>query len=230
MNSTRSALTLGVGLLLGSAIACSSLPPPRAVYRDLSTAVELRADPQAGLGHSHPVTITPEQMTRILSGVRVQKRGDPILSAVTGQPEVVPAFSAAEVQALAPHLSHALAMASPQELVTFYRRYSDASLGLGITSGGLFVQDHALYLILANYRNRPSDVMSQAVTYEVDPVDDPLLSLKAMSFSVSFSPPEAGSQPALRERWRYVDPGKVVVVDLERLQRQPEPVSSLPSR
>jgi len=72
--------------------------------------------------------------------------------------------------------------------------------------------------------------MSQAVTYEVDPVDDPLLSLKAMSFSVSFSPPEAVSQPASQERWRYIDPGKVVVVDLEQLRRQPEPVSSLPGR
>jgi hypothetical protein len=101
MSSLRSALTLGVMLLPECALACRSLAPPRPVYRDLSTTVELRVDPQAGPGHSHPVTITPEQMARILSGVRVQKRQDPLLSVVTGQPEVMPAFSRAEVQPLA---------------------------------------------------------------------------------------------------------------------------------
>ena len=169
-------------------------------------------------------------MTTLLRGIRVQNRPDPILGLVTGRPETMTAFSSNEIDVLAPQLSDALASAGPRELVTFYRRVSDAGIGLGVTSGGLFVQDHYLYFVLANYRNRPADVMSQAVTYEIDPSDDPLLSLRAMSFAVSFTPPEAVAGSESKERWRYVDPGKLIVVDLQRLPDHIPPLSQAPAR
>ncbi len=230
MKCFRAMAASAAGLMAGSLMSCNSvqLPPPRPVYKDAMTVVELRSDPRAGdPGHSHPFRLPPERLMAVLSGIHVQMRGDPIISLITGKPEPVPAFSREEVLALAPALSQALETASPGELVTFYRRVSDRTLGLGFTSGGLFVEHQALCFILANHRNRPSDAMShtQAITYEIDPVDDPLFSMRAMSFAVSFSPPEAVMPKALRPRWDYVDEGKVVVVDLERLPFQP---NSLP--
>ncbi len=231
MSRIWSPFTLGSVLLGIVLVGCESLPPPRTVYQDPLTAIQLRVDRQAGQGHHHPATIPAAQMARILDGIRVQKRGDPILSLVTGQPEIVPAFSSAEIQTLAAPLSHALTMASPQELVTFYRRYSDTNVGLAVTSGGLFVQDQHVYIILANARNRPADVMghSQAFAHEIDPVDDPLLSLKPGGFAVRFTPAEAVAQDSSRRDLSYPDPGKVLVIDLDRLTASNGPTSS-PSR
>ena len=61
--------------------------------------------------------------------------------------------------------------------------------------------------------------MGQAVSYEVDPVDDPLFSLRAMSFGVTFVPAEAQVKQDPK-RLRYEDPGKVVILDLQRLKSQ----------
>lgn len=174
--------------------------------------------------------MTSGRIAQILFGIRVKKRGDPIIGIVTGQPEGLQAFSNAEVEALAPALSRALAVATPQEMVTFYRRYSDANLGLGVTSGGLFLEGHQLYFVLANFRNRPSDVLSQAVTYEFDPLTDPLMSLKAMSFAALFVPQEALLPSDVPLVWSYEDPGKFFVVDLDRLPPEPRVPSPAPSR
>jgi hypothetical protein len=218
------ATTLVTGLVLTGAVACTTLPPPRPVHRDALTAIELRTDPQLGDGHSHPATVTSAQMRAVLSGIRVQKRTDPVLSLVTGEAVAMPAFSPVEVDALAPRLGQALAMALPGEIVTFYRRYSDANVGLAVTSGGLFIRDHYVYFILANHRNRPADVMghSQAMVYEIDPSESPLFSLKALSFAVSFSP-EIAVEPHPRWPRQYVDPGKAIVLDLHWLDQKPKP-------
>lgn len=214
--------------MVGSLVACESLPPPRLVYQDPATQVQVRHDRLAGSGHSHPAVITAGRMAQILFGVRVRKRGDPVLSIMTGRPEEVQAFSNAEVEALAPALSKALAVASSQEIVTFYRRYSDAGLGLGVTSGGLFMEGHQLYFVLANFRNRPSDVQSQAIANEFDPVTDPLMSLRAMSFAALFVPAEALVPSEVPRVWSYEDPGKFLVVDLDRLPPEPSLTPSVP--
>lgn len=197
--------------------ACESLPQPRMAYQDEATQIQLRHDGQAGSGHSHPARVSADRMTQILQDLRVQKRGDPVFGIVTGNPEEVPAFSVSEIRTLAPALSKALAAASPQEIVTFYRRTSDQVSSVGVISGGLFLEGHQLYFVLANHRNRPSDVMSQAVSTEFDPTTDPLLSLKARSYAVKFRWPEALVPDDTPLVWRYVDPGKFMVIDLDRL-------------
>ena len=217
-------------LVAGSLMACESLPATRVVYQDQATSVQLRADPRAGSGHSHPAVMTSGRMAQILFGIRVKKRGDPIVSIVTGQPEDLQAFSNAEIATLAPALSRALAVAAPQEIVAFYRRYSDANLSLGVTSGGLFMEGHQLYFVLANFRNRPSDVQSQAIANEFDPVTDPLMSLRALSFAALFVPQEALLPSDVPLVWSYEDPGKFFVLDLDRLPPEPRASSPVPSR
>jgi len=216
-----------IWLLAIGLAGCESLPATRLVYQDQMTQVQVRNDRLAGSGHSHPAVVTAGRVAQILFGIRVKKRGDPIIGILTGQAEEVQAFSNQEVEALAPALSRALAIATPQEIITFYRRYSDAGQGLGVTSGGLFLEGHQLYFVLANFRNRPSDVLSQAVVYEFDPVNEPLMSLKAMSFAVHFVPADALVPSDTPLVWRYEDPGKFFVLDLDRLP--PEPRLTPPS-
>lgn len=210
---------IGVMYVSGGFSSCASGPPPRTVYQDSLTTVQLREEQRTEQSYSHPVSVTDAQMRELLSGIRVQKRGEIIMNIVTGEPDVVSAFQQGEVQALAPQLSQALGMATPKEIVTFYRRVSDGNIGLVVTSGGLFVSEQNVYFILANHRNRPSDVMGQAVSYEVDPVDDPLFSLRAMSFGVTFVPVDVQVKQDPK-RVRYEDPGKVVILDLQRLKSQ----------
>lgn len=223
-----SAVSAGV-LLIG--VGCNSLPPPRPVYQDQLTSIQLQVDVQAGVGHSHPASISPEHMAGILAGIRVQRLQDPVFRLVTGEKPVGPAFSAEEIRVMAPQLSRALALATPQEVVTFYRRFSNANVGLAVTSGGLFVRDGRLYLVLANHRALPSDLMRQVnPAYEIDPVDAPLMALRAGDFKLSFWPPETEVHlPDGQRGWNYPDPAKVLVVDLTLAQKR-APQSSHPQQ
>jgi hypothetical protein len=130
---------------------------------------------------------------------------------------------------LARHLSQALAEAKPEELVTFYRRVSTSTVGLAITSGGLFVHGQHLYVILANDRTLPSEGMSQSIVSEIDPVENPLLPISRTSFRVAFVPATSMVPEDERWPWPYIDPGRLVVIDLVQLAREMKlqaPISS----
>lgn len=220
-------LTLGFILAL---VGCSSSPPPRTLYQDPTTLIRLQVDERTPPVHSHPAQINADQITQVLRGVRVMARKGVVWSLVTGEPEATPAFSPREIQSLAPKLSGALAQAKPDELVTFYHRVSDANLGLGITSGGLFVEESRLYLVLANNRTLPSEGMNQNMVHEIDPIDSPLLPISRTSFRVAFSPATAAVPSDEWRSWGYMDPGRIVVIDLQQLARdiQSPPAADTP--
>ena len=156
-------------------------------------------------------------MARVLSGIRVVPRSGYISSLITGQPQANPAFSSSEIQILAPKLSRALAEATAQEVVTFYRRFTDASIGLGITSGGIFVQGSHLFVILANNRNLPTEGMNQNMVTDFDPIDSPLIPISRTSFRVEFTPAIAVVPPGQRQSWPYIDDGRILAIDLQQL-------------
>lgn len=210
-------LSCATAVMLSVQFGCSSPPPPRTSYQDPITSIRLYVDERADTGHSHPGKITADQMARVLSGIRVVPRTGFIGSLITGQPQANPAFSSSEIQILAPRLSRAMAEATPQELVTFYRRFSDASVGLAITSGGMFLQDNVLYLVLANNRNLPTEGMNQNMVTDFDPVDSPLIPISRTSFRVEFSPTTAIVPPDQRQSWPYIDEGRILALDLQQL-------------
>jgi hypothetical protein len=196
---------------------CSSPPPPRTSYQDPITSIRLYIDERAGAGHTHPGQVPSDEMARVLSGIRVVPRSGYISSLITGQPQASPAFSSSEIQILAPRLSRALAEATPQEFATFYRRFTDASIGLGITSGGMFVQGSHLFVILANYRNLPTEGMNQNMVTDFDPIDSPLIPISRTSFRVEFTPSTAIVPPGQRQPWPYIDNGRILAIDLQQL-------------
>jgi hypothetical protein len=210
--------------------ACAMGPAPVVIHDSRRAAVRVQFDPEAGPGHSHPASITPEQMAAILRGVWVTKQDVLGLGALLQDPEAKPAFSAAEIVTLAPYLSEALRKASPKDLVTFYLALADPNLGKLVTSGGLFVHESQLYLILANWRTPLSAGPFEGMAYELDSRDDPLLSIARYRFAVGFTLRKAwilhGQSKDSKVYDRYVDPAKLLVIDLKRLFEQTEP--SLP--
>lgn len=221
MSSRQSAVLLLAGIM--AVLSCVGSPPPRPLYQDRLTVIELRTDPQAGRGHSHPATMSLEQMARILAGIKVRKDRSVVHLLFTDEAETSRAFNSEEVAALTPLLVQALGSAQPGELVTFYRRFSNAASGLVYTTGGMFMRDGHLYIILANYRQSSAATMSIGnPAYEIDPVDDPLLSLRRGSYAVSFVPQEAEVHPVAGQwQWNYPDRGKIVVVDPALVVRSP---------
>jgi hypothetical protein len=156
-------------------------------------------------------------MARILSGLRVVPRSGYISSLISGQPQANPAFSSKEIQMLAPKLSRAFTEATPQELVTFYRRFTDASVGMAITSGGMFLQGNHLFVVLANNRNLPTEGMNQNMVTDFDPIDSPLIPISRTSFRVEFTPAIAVVPPGQRQSWPYIDDGRILAIDLHQL-------------
>ena len=205
-------------ILMAFLTGCAG-PPPRTIYQDPITSIRLYIDERAGAGHSHPGHVPADHMALVLSGVRVVPRSGYISSLITGQPQANPAFTAGEIQTLAPRLSRALSQATPQELVTFYRRFTDASIGLGITSGGMFVQDNHLFVILANHRNLPTEGMNQNMVTNFDPVDSPLIPISRSSFRIDFEPAAAVVPADRRPAWSYLDEGRILAINLQALVR-----------
>ncbi len=226
----RAWMVCAVGVVVSLIVGCTTAPPPRVVYQDSATAVRIQIDSKAGKGHSHPAQVSPDVIRHVLNGVRIQSRKSFVPSILTGEAPLVAAFSQEEQTFLAPHLSQALAEAKPEELVTFYRRVSTPVVGLAITSGGLFVHDRHLYVILANDRTLPAEGMSQSIVSEIDPVENPLLPISRTSFRATFVPATSIVPEDERWAWPYIDPGRLVVIDLVQLAREMKLQAPIPGQ
>ncbi|WP_447603262.1 hypothetical protein [Nitrospira sp. Nam80] len=215
----RQLVVLVVSVVVVGIGGCTSAPPPTPFYQDSVTSIGFQYDDHARNPHSHPAKVTPETMMDILRGVQTVSRQGVLKSLVFNRADQGPAFSSMEIRLLAPKLSAALSKAKPDELVTFYRRISDENVGLGITSGGLFVQDQQLYFVLANNRTLPTSGMGQNMVYALDPVDTPLLPIARLDFRAAFTPGTALVREEERISWPYIDDGRVLAIDLTQLHR-----------
>lgn len=208
----------GTSLVLSG---CAADPPPIVVYEDSSQSVWVMFDPYAEPGHSHPGTVEPAVLSAVLEGLSVKGRDVVGGFGFFAEHEGHPAFSHAQAQQLAPRLAQALAKASPKDLATFYVISGDPFLGKVVTSGGVFLQDEYLYVVLANARTSPSSVQYEN-TYEIDTRSEPLLPIARYKFAAGFMPQEAvvphrQALPATGYE-RYPDRSKIVVVNLKRIQ------------
>jgi len=147
-----------------------------------------------GAEHSHPISLTPEQVAAALSGVRIAEpiplvRGD--ILQWESVPRVHPAFTDEDIAFFAPLLALALSKATPEEVVSFYETRYRSATSREVTSGGVFVQGDELHLILANYRSRTHYMGDVG---NVDTEDDrltPMQSLAPQSGLLDFEPHSA---------------------------------------
>ena len=146
---------------------------------------------EKGTEHSHPVSLTPEQISAVLGGVRIEEplalvRGDILQREPV--PQVHPAFTDKEITFFAPLLAQALSKATPEEVVTFYQTRYLSATSRDVTSGGLFVRGDELHLILANYRSHTHYMADVGMAETQDDRLTPMQSLAPQGGRLNFEP------------------------------------------
>ena len=131
--------------------------PARTVYEDPVNYVRLEEDSSVlpewpPSHHAHPAAIPPDKLRAILSGLRVQEHRVAPQRWIQGEAPLVPAFTEDEVTLLSTQIAEALALARYDERVTFYLSQPQTSAKRVITSGGLYVQDSELHILLGNWQ------------------------------------------------------------------------------
>ncbi len=166
------------------------------IYDSPAAYVRLEFDRTVKKGeeHSHPISLTPQQIAAVLEGVRVHEpialvRGD-ILER-NPIPRVHPAFTDKDITLFAPLLALALNKATPEEVVTFYQTQKISAITREVTSGGLFVQGDELHLILTNYRSHTRYMADFGAAETVDDRLTPLQSLAPQEGRLDFDPESA---------------------------------------
>ncbi|MCX5723914.1 MAG: hypothetical protein NTX84_05225 [Nitrospirae bacterium] len=210
--------SFGIGLLAVLLLAgCVTNPPPKVVMENEVTRIEIRTDERATRPHAHPAPLSPETMRALLSGMRIQVQTDRLFGVVNGWSAPRPVFSQTDLAAISGPLAEALAQAASHEIVTFYRRVNDASIGLAYTTGGLFVQEGLVYMVMANFWSLPVDAIVPAVPgYMIDPIDQPLLTLGRKFYLLSHKQEQADVH---LPDWQERHPAdKTLVVNLSLLR------------
>jgi len=219
MHLTRVTQMLTVFLL--ATIGCLATPQPIVISQTPGQMVEVRYDARAGKGHMHPFSLSVSQMTAILKGVQMHDRDLVGTGGLLMGSDAVPAFMDKDVAALAPHLVAGLAKASSVDLVSFYLAQRASNRAPLITSGGVFIRNQHLYLILANARTSPSSVQYET-PYEPNSQNDPLLPIARFKFVAGFVPSDwrvLTSEAKRMDDWDgFLDESKVVVLDLDRVK------------
>jgi hypothetical protein len=147
------------GALLCALLAGCAIPMVayRSVYEDPVNYVRLEHDetvlpewpPSA---HTHPKVLDAEDVARILSGISVKEHRIWLQRWLQGESPLMPAFRPEELALLSQRIAEALAVANPDERVTFYLSQPQTSVKRIITTGGLFVHGNELHFILGNWQ------------------------------------------------------------------------------
>lgn len=140
-------------------LAACAIPqtPYRIVYEDPVNYVHLESDdavlPEWPPGHhSHPKDISPEDVRQILTGLAVQDHRIWLQKWIQGEAPMVPVFRDDEIALLAPQIAEAFAAAHYNERVTFYLSQPQTSAKRVITTGGLYIRESELHIILGNWQ------------------------------------------------------------------------------
>jgi hypothetical protein len=158
------------------------------VYENPTSFVRLEVSPWVDADlpqtwNSHPATLSRRQMLEALRGLRVREHRSGPIRWVRGLADREPAFREEEIELLAPRLLEGLALAVPQELVTFYVSHPVNATKREVTSGGMYVKDGRLHVIMSNHR----------INYEVPPAGliydrrYPLFSLAPLDVDLLFA-------------------------------------------
>jgi len=144
---------LVAGVALGS-VGCAAPRVTRSIYHQGEagkTEAFVRLDhAAAGERFDHPAQIPPARLRELLASVAVQQRTG-LLSVIFAD-KPFRAFSDAQLDLLSAQCSRALAEATPDEEALFYFNAPESNERFRITSGGVYVRQEKLVVVMANYR------------------------------------------------------------------------------
>ena len=190
------------GILVGLTLSLGACSTPSfqtlKIFDSPGRAVALQVMPDAygGRGYDHPVSITKEEMIRIMQGIQVERRGL-YSGASSGGSRLPPAFSQSEIQFFAPLIVKGLSRATPEEMVTFFEtaeiETDDLERDFQLTSsGGFYVAGGNFYVVVSNFSVKtPLWQDLQKSRYDVDSIrNSPLERLQPQPGQVVFEPRE----------------------------------------
>lgn len=157
-NQTTAWLTTSLILSLTFLTGCagtSVVKPELVIYNSGLNRIYLEKDPSSG-SNTHPTTLTSNEVGSLLRGVRVWKQRNILQRLYSGEAERTRAFRNEEVSVLAPALSKALDLASPDQRVYFHLGHVTEYGEEETTSGWLSVRGDLLYLSLSEVHDRHS--------------------------------------------------------------------------
>ena len=155
--SSYSALSTQLSALLFLSACAIPLVPYRAVYEDPVNYVRLEVDDSVlpewpPSAHAHPKVMPAEEVARILGNISVKEHQIWLQKWLQGEAPLIPAFRPEELSLLSQQIVEALALAQPDERVTFYLSQPRTSAKRVITTGGLYVHGTELHFILGNWQ------------------------------------------------------------------------------
>ena len=209
-------------LLIGWLFAGCVAPPfySYLVYENPTSFVRLEVSPWVDPDvpqtlNEHPATMSRRQMIEALSGLRVREYRSGPIRWIRGLADPEPAFNKGEIELLVPRLLEGLGLAVPQELVTFYLSQPVNATKREVTSGGMYVRDGYLHVIISNHRT----------SYEIPPAGliydrrYPLFSLAPLDVDLLYETEET-VLPKKKNFWDAIfgdEHSGEIVLDLSRL-------------
>ena len=150
-NAPAVVLATATSLFLLSTGGCLSGPDVTGIIHESgSGSVFLEEMPRLAREASHPVSVEPSTLARVLQGVQVREQLRGVFPAGTDEPATAPAFSEDDIGFLAPLLSRALGSAGRSDHVSFRVLHSRGSRPL-VTAGTLYAHGPFLYLTLTHF-------------------------------------------------------------------------------
>jgi hypothetical protein len=210
------------GLLLAAA-GCASTTREISVYKQGQVVVSLRSFAKAGSGsalrYDHPVSLSSEQVGRILSAVGVEE------FSFFKWREKGALLAPEDVAQLAPNLAEGLRKAGPEQWVYFSARHVPKTLTFGavwLSDGIAFVKGGKLNLVIDNV-NYVENVDTQPS--RLDPRDAPTSDTTRL---IAKSPDVVGAAPALvsGDRWLGHERTNWLVFDLSPAAAAPAAVGA----
>ncbi len=119
------------------------------VYQDPNREVGLQ--PVAEKAFSHPASLKKDLIAKVMAGLYIERPSSSLPLLGGGSADRLPAFNKNEIAFFAPLLARGLNLAQPNEVVTFYEHGEISDVHEVTTSGGMFVHQNVLYVILSNH-------------------------------------------------------------------------------
>ena len=203
--------------------ACSTTDQnTKILFEDPRGTVSLQTMSDRSIQATHPITLEPTLLAKILRGIEIQDQEHGFQKLITGPSSPVPVFSEEQIRFLAPLLAEGLRTATPDQRIeyrvqTTHEGSMFESSTTETTAGSLYAYGRSLYVTLSQYRYAPNRANLNSLDYRSRPPDYSGLRNRIVLFTPSdaqrsdaFDPPEGGKST-----------DRFLAIDYQMLQHAP---------